>query len=373
MKKQVFGMVAALFALILALFTGAYAADTSAAELSAANIAYAILYEDGTLVFQNSDTPDGRAVKATYEVDLSAVYTDNSPAPWYNERNSISAVNFTDKISPISTAWWFDGCFNLKRVDNIKKLDTASVTSMWRMFNGCYSLTELDVSYFNTTKVTDMGMMFAGCGELKTLDLSHFDTTNVTDMLEMFKGCYGLETLDLSHFDTANVTNMFGMFWNCSNLQTICVSDKFTTLSVEEIDSYNGSGYMFYNCNALIGGNQTKYDESHIDKEYARIDVADAPGYFTAKDAPAPVVAYAITDAVTGNGKLSVTLTNPGAAMLAVSYFDASGKFVSVNLRDVQANAGTAESSVPANATTARVMLLDDDFRPLCAARPATI
>ena len=66
-------------------------------------------------------------------------------------------------------------------------------------------------------------------------------------------------------------------------------------------------------------------------------------------------------------------LTNHGAATLAVSYFDANGKFVSVALQDVSANAGTVALALSAGAKTARVVLLDGDSRPLCKAYPATI
>ena len=67
MKKQVFGLIAALFVCAVLLPVGGRATDADAANV------YAILYEDGTLVFQNSDTPEpGRAVAETYEVDLSA-------------------------------------------------------------------------------------------------------------------------------------------------------------------------------------------------------------------------------------------------------------------------------------------------------------
>ena len=454
MKKQVFGMIAALIALTVMLLTGAYAAEapanaesaapdadaeTETAELSAENTAYAILYEDGTLVFQTSETPEsGRAVKKTYKVDLNAVYDGNtSHSPWYNERESVLMVNFLDKISPTSTAYWFWGCGNLKRVDNIQNLDTASVTNMSYMFDGCWRLTtldlshfdtsnvttmitmfgncrsltaldlshfdtsnvtrmeamfsnctglaELDLSHFNTSKVMFMDGMFDHCSGLKALDLSHFDTSNVADMRYMFDYCSGLEALDLSHFDTSNVTethymfyacsglvaldlshfdtsnvaDMRYMFGDCSKLQTIYTSDKFTTTSVERDKS------MFYDCTSLVGGNGTAYDESHTDKEYARIDTANAKGYFTYKAAPAPVK-YAIADAVIKDGTLSVTLTNPDAVTLAVSYFDSDGKFLSAESQSVGANVGAASLALSADAKKFCVMLCDTDWRPLC-------
>ena len=41
------------------------------------------------------------------------------------------------------------------------------------------SLTNLDLSKFNTSKVTDMSGMFEYCESLTNLDLSNFNTQNV--------------------------------------------------------------------------------------------------------------------------------------------------------------------------------------------------
>lgn len=305
---------------------------------------YAILYDDGMLVFQNGNTPEsGKNVTKTYPVDLSAIYYTFDgfniflKTPWCNEVESVRVVNFADKISPMSTACWFYQCDNLERVENIQNLDTSNVTNMNWMFSMCKSLTALDVS--------------------------HFDTANVTSMRAMFYHC-PFTTLDVSHWDTAKVTDMCCMFQECYSLKTIYASGKFTTASVPETEDDN-SHNMFDNCTSLVGGNGTKYSSKHMDKEYARIDTASTPGYFTDKNAPAPVV-YAITDAVTNNGNLSVTLTNPAAVTVAVAYFDTNGQFLSANLRDVEASAGSVEVTLSPNAKTARVMLYDNDCRPVC-------
>ena len=67
-----------------------------------------------------------------------------------------------------------------------------------------------------------------------------------------------------------------------------------TTIYVSEYNSTTGKGWttkkvtssswIFYGCENLVGGNGTKYNSSYIDKIYARIDTADAPGYFTKKN-----------------------------------------------------------------------------------------
>ena len=40
---------------------------------------------------------------------------------------------------------------------------------------------------------------------------------------------------------------------------------------------------MFTYSTNLVGGNNTKFDNNHTDKEYARIDIPETPGYFTLK------------------------------------------------------------------------------------------
>ena len=155
--------------------------------------------------------------------------------------------------------------------------DTSKVTVMRAMFYCCYALTSLDVSKFDTSKVTIMDHMFGGCYALTSLDVSKFDTSNVTYMDAMFCDCKALTSLDVSNFDTSKVYHMWYMFNGCSSLTTIFASDKFVTNTVTD------SIAIFEDCTNLKGGAGTVYDANHINKEYAHIDVAGTPGYFTAK------------------------------------------------------------------------------------------
>ena len=62
------------------------------------------------------------------------------------------------------------------------------------MFDGCSSLTSLDLSNFNTEKVEDMYGMFSGSSALTTIYASDkFVTGQVTDGSEMFLGCKNLK------------------------------------------------------------------------------------------------------------------------------------------------------------------------------------
>ena len=137
----------------------------------------------------------------------------------------------------------------------IANLDTSNITSMNYMFNGCQSLTTLDLSNFDTSKVTNMSYMFNNCQKLTILDLSSFNTSNVTNMSNMFSSCQKLTILDLTSFDTSKVTDLYQMFYQCSKLTTLDLS-SFNTSNVTNMS------YMFYNCTLL--GNILKLNASKV-------------------------------------------------------------------------------------------------------------
>jgi surface protein len=79
-----------------------------------------------------------------------------------------------------------------------------------------------------------MSMMFIYCSSLTELDLSNFDTINVTDMSNMFYDCTSLTTLDLSNFNINNEANINYMFYECNSLHTLrldnCSNDTISKL-----------------------------------------------------------------------------------------------------------------------------------------------
>ena len=73
-----------------------------------------------------------------------------------------------------------------------------------------------------------MGDMFSGCSSLTNLNLSNFNTQNVTYMDYVFSECSSLTNINLSNFNTQNVTNMSNMFYGCSSLKiyNLITNDK---------------------------------------------------------------------------------------------------------------------------------------------------
>ena len=270
----------------------------------AQKVAYAVL-EDSTLTFYYDDKkPEG-----AYDVEnMVKSEFDTDEKEWFPERYHISTVVFDKSFKtyrPNSCSRWFLLFDNLTSIIGIKEnLNTSEVTDMNCMFYSCRNLTSLDVSGFNTSKVNSMRIMFTNCINLTSLDISGFDTKNVTDMWGMFWGCEKLTNLDVCGFNTDKVTDLGRMFYNCESLTSLDLS-KFNTDKVEDMGYmfaycdniqtiYVGEGWntsnvtasnnMFADCHNLVGGQGTKYDDSHINVEYAHIDGgSDNPGYFTKK------------------------------------------------------------------------------------------
>ena len=200
---------------------------------------------------------------------------------WNSSKSNIRYIVIdTDKpIEPRNKKfdYWFAGLNNLRSITNLNHIDISKVTTMQYLFNGCSSLTSLDLSSFNTANVTNMYKAFSGLTSLDTINLSSFNTSNVTNMVEMFRGCTSLTILNLVSFNTANLTSSAFMFSNCSSLTTIFVSNDFVTTSI------TASTNMFQACNSLVGELNTSFVDKHVtDASYAHIDEgASNPGYFS--------------------------------------------------------------------------------------------
>ena len=253
------------------------------------------------------DVPDATCYSIT-KVVIDASMVDARPTythMWFDKFANLISIDGLTNLNTSEVVWMhdmFQGCESLTSLD-LSSFNTANVTDMSFMFFGCSLLTSLDMSKFNTAKVEDMKYMFFGCTSLTSLDVSNFNTANVTNMNDLFYGCSSLTSLDVSNFNTAEVTNMNGMFAYCSSLTSLDVSN-FNTANVTDMNSmFSGcsslktiycdddwstssasSNTMFKNCTSLVGGDGTKYNFGKVDKSYARPDGLDEkPGYFTAK------------------------------------------------------------------------------------------
>ena len=149
-----------------------------------------------------------------------------------------------------------DGCFALTSIDTTG-WDTSNISNMDSMFSSCKALTILDVSKFNTSKVTNMFAMFNDCNKLTTLNVSNWNTSNVTNMDSMFWECYALTNLDVSNWNTSKVTNMNWMFYGCKKLLSLNVS-KWDTSKVTDMRG------TFDGCSSLTNLDISKWNTSKV-------------------------------------------------------------------------------------------------------------
>ena len=131
----------------------------------------------------------------------------------------ITQISF-NKIMYNSYLLSFDECYGVK------------LTTYADMFNGCYGLTSIDLSNFDTSNVTDMSYMFSVCSGLTSIDLSNFDTSNVTSMKYMFNSCSGLTSIDIRSFSSIKLSSCDSMLNSVKSTCKVYVNkSKFTKIA----------------------------------------------------------------------------------------------------------------------------------------------
>ena len=150
------------------------------------------------------------------DMNTSEIITMSSMFRRCKNLTSIKCNWNTSKVANIYSI--FEGCHKLISVD-ISNLCTNQ--TIINMFRECSSLTELDLSKWDTSKVTNVNGFVRGCTSLTELDLSNWNTSRITTMDYMFWNCNKLTLLDISNFDMSNVTNTTDMFYNTPLLKDI--------------------------------------------------------------------------------------------------------------------------------------------------------
>lgn len=154
--------------------------------------------------------------RTSMDADISTTATTLCNGTVYLERYGIK-VNTS---AVISMGKMFSGCRSLVEAD-VSDWNTGSVTSMLSAFSGCLSLKFFDVSDWDVSSVTNMSYMLSDCNSLTELDLSGWDTTALTNASSMFAGSKGLKAVDISGWDTTAITTMKEAFLSCMALQTL--------------------------------------------------------------------------------------------------------------------------------------------------------
>ena len=197
---------------------------------------------------------DLKSLSFVTPIELEALSFSESGSLILADLSNVNTENVIDMFR------MFQGCYSLTSLD-LSSLDTRNVTNMGRMFGVCSALTNLDLSGFDTRNVTNMSEMFFYCTSLASLGLSSFDTRNVTDMSRMFEECHSLTSLDLSSFYTRDVANMNRMFLNCKSLTSLDLS-SFDTRNVTDME------FMFGGCSSLTSLDLSSFDARSVTNMY---------------------------------------------------------------------------------------------------------
>lgn len=140
---------------------------------------------------------------------------DGSVIGWLDDNVLyIASPNGNKIIANENSSFMFFNCRNLTSIQGLQYLDTSNVKDMSYMFSNSVSLTNLDLSSFNTHLVKTMAYMFEGCENLKQVNLKGVNTIRVTNMAYMFANCENLEMVECD-FDMRSVKDSDNMFANC--------------------------------------------------------------------------------------------------------------------------------------------------------------
>jgi len=268
------------------------------------NVTYqsALFYGDTNLVEVNMDNWDFRKSGVggghfSSNTKLKKVSCKNWKLPesfthwisrsWSGSASPIEEVDVTgwDLSETKNIQGLFADSKSLKRIIGLDTWDTSNIENMNSLFYGLESITDLDLSHFNTSHVTDFGLIIAGMTHLVNLNMDNWDFSNTTIARDffyeinnrtinnsiknlslekavlpiscdhLFYGVPELKTLNLKNVDTSKTTNMKYMFYfsSRSEIEELDVS-SFDTSNVTDMS------YMFKNVPKL-----KELDLSHFD------------------------------------------------------------------------------------------------------------
>ena len=189
--------------------------------------------------------------------------------------NSITGLEKLNTSNAKDLNCMFQHCENLTSLD-VSNFDTSHVENMGGMFEGCTKLASIKgIENFNTEQVHATGTssanvddragfeyMFAGCSSLTELNLSKWNTAKVQRFTSMFENCTSLSKLNISGFTTkAGTTNTTAkdMFKTCTSLSELTLGTNFSFDSACGLRDAQwkkqGTDKPVWSTNDLIGNN----------------------------------------------------------------------------------------------------------------------
>lgn len=220
-------------------------------------------YEPAKLLFTTEELSEGEyANDFRINKNLNTVRCESQE--WINPRTTISPkkVVFDESFKSFkglrNLDRFFRGMSTINQFEGFENIDCSKVVSMNNMFDGCSSVSELDVSALDTSKVESMSCMFSRMTNLATIKFvdnqqqSKFITNNVLYMNAMFSYDLALKNLDLSsfHFDSI-IYDTSCMFEGSESLESVNLENFKLDYRYDSFGKCSDVSAMFSSCTGL--------------------------------------------------------------------------------------------------------------------------
>lgn len=190
----------------------------------------------------------------------------------FTNLKEIQGLRLINMINTSIADNFFDNCTSLTTIDGYEKWNVQNLVSTNHMFADT-KIKFLQLGAWDMASITNLSNMFENT-QLTEMDLSNWNVSDVVSFESMFKNSGKLTSVIMRAWETNPTANYRSMFEGCTQLRTISTSSTFV------VGASNIS--MFQGCGHIVGGAGTTYiNDSSL---YARVDLPDAPGYFTTDD-----------------------------------------------------------------------------------------
>ena len=170
-----------------------------------------------------SEDRDGSVIVYTKENDINDQRKKNGGAADYN----YTLYWYSDHIANMNpnTAFMFDKFVRIRNIDLSDFTYLKGLTDTRYMFLECRNLKSIIFKKSSSGKEfmpSEMQGMFFGCQSLSNVDLTLFDTKMVDNMDELFYKCYNLKNIyvDKTRWNVENVRSFTRMFSECHLLRS---------------------------------------------------------------------------------------------------------------------------------------------------------
>ncbi len=223
---------------------------------------------DWKLVIQNATAPsDAENLFNSYHYNGEP----NLPA------SDFTSIDLSGLEMPVNgmttTSKMFYNDRNLTSITFGRSFNTSDVSDMSSMFDGDNQLQSLDLSSFNVQAVSDMDAMFWADHSLKSITFgSDFVTSSANRMHDMFGSDQSLTELDLSTFNTQNQPDVGNMFRSDPSLDKIVLGPNasFNDTAFDDNDAednYSDDGLDEYSPYGWIAVRDPRYPNVNVGKQ----------------------------------------------------------------------------------------------------------